>query len=580
MSRFNKSNTLNPSNTLNVSNKSTSSGWSTQSRAKKNVKSNVNNASNANNKPRNCKNGADCYGHPERNPAKVCSFVHPPLNQRTAHVQHDFKNKLNYASNKGNQVLLSKCIELGDGDEDKQMQVFVSVIKLITRVDQVSDVLEVLPIPSHIKKSKRKGYTPYNILAFKRECSHEVFTAITNVVHSKGYSIIEKNDAGETALSAVFENKALSKEDMLFRYMTIAQISDFQIINTVHKIFNGVIGNQKNWGNNIDYIRHALCINYELVLELIAEKLIKRTVPADCIEKDKNAPVIAEFIVKCFSGSESSFKNTMTTDNTLKLFFELNEKKVPSGNELLQMLVIRAKKIALESETEYKLLEYECFGFVIGILSSYGPVLGMYERFAIDCLTPTAEYSSIPIETRVKMVIRAVAHANVKMQKIVNALLALPKINGHLTVKINMLIYGKQNKLPVEISQKNANQVATQNQEINKMKFFVNLKNGTIEEIVNENVSKLEYAYDLCNGNGNGDATKDEIIRKFLECLLENANKNIVDKFSIVNDVIAQHIGKNDIQKHFAYFENDFIPDIMDDAPYAQKVWKALTSSK
>src|SRR5205085_8065516 len=115
----------------------------------------------------------------------------------------------------GNAAMLSKCIEMGKDDQTKQMLVFITVIKLINKVDQVDDVLKKIPIPTRVKKAQKNSYTPYSILAWKESCSHEIFETIANFLHEKGYSIFEKNTETppEHAFLSLMNYKKLSRDE-------------------------------------------------------------------------------------------------------------------------------------------------------------------------------------------------------------------------------------------------------------------------------------------------------------------------------------------------------------------------------
>ena len=527
-----------------------------------------------------CKFGADCNGHPDRNPKKVCNFTHPPIQSNntksTNYVNQRFiTNNLKSVMSLNNDMILEKCLELGKSEE-AQFAVFATAIKLFTTIDQIKDILMNLPVPAHVKKTNKNDYTPYNIAAFKKDCSNEVFESIINIIHQKGYSIVDKNDQGESALEAIFENTNLSIEECNFRYMTIANIHDCQIINLIHRVFNGVLSNTKDWRIYIDYMRHALCINHELVIKIIAEKLIKRTIPANCSEQDKNASILTDFIIQCFSGANSCFKNMDTSDKTLKLFFELNNKQIPGSNELLHSLIIKAKEYALNSESEYETFEQECFGFLIGAFAGSNIIVDVYEQFVIDCLKPSEEFMNISSEIRAKMAIRAVVHANIKTQIITDAFQTLSYINGHITTKINLL-FNIQPKInnTVKSSSFATNSkviILAKTDDIDKIKFFNGLTVKNADDIIEDSIEKLSIVLDKYKQQKQREA----VIKQLISCLIENGNNYIINIMKNIISMLHTHIKSTEIKQHTAYFENTFIPDICDDAPYAPKVWNKI----
>jgi len=530
------------------------------------------NSSRFNSSQLNCKFGVECKGHPDKNPKRVCNFTHPPLpatylQSTIARNQRIIMNDINSVMASSNDEILKKCLDIGNSEE-LQFSVFATSIKLFTTIDQINDVLIKLPIPSHVKKTQKNDFTPYNIAAFKKQCDNDVFDAIINVIHEKGYSIVDKNDRGESALDSVFENKKLSEEECNFRYMVIANIHDCQVINLIHRVFNGVISNTKDWGNYTDYMRHALCINHKLVIKTIAEKLIKRTIPANCSEQDKNASILCDFIIQCFSGADSCFKDMITTDKTLKLFFELNNKQIPTANELLHSLINKAKKIALNSTSEYETFEQECFGFLIGAFAGSNVIVDVYEQFVVDCLGPTDEFINIESEIRAKMAIRAVIHANIKTLKITNAFKTLPYINGHITTKVNLL-FNNQTKLQSASHAKNRSitRPLTNSINVDKITFFNGLTAKNADDVIEDSIEKLSIALDQYKNQ------RVVIIKQLISCLIENGNNYIINIMKNIVTMMQTHIKSNEIKQHTAYFENTFIPDIQDDAPYAPKVW-------
>lgn len=519
-----------------------------------------------------CKYGVNCKNHPERNNATICRFSHPPLSEDV----HNKNQKVVMAKigavfkDKHSEEIVTECLKIGNS-EDQQMVVFITLIKLITTLEQVRDILAKLPTPSHVKKTQKAGYTPYNILAFKRVCDHQVFSAIANLIHERGFSVAEKNDEGESALDAVLANTSITEEERNFRYMVIANVHDSQIKKLLNKVFTGIIADSDNkeYMNYVDYVRHALCINSKLALDIIAKFIITRSIPADCNEKDKNASDFIDFISLCFTGAVFSFKR-VSSSKTFNLFFKLNTNKVPTENQLFTQLIESGKEYALTSTHEYKDIELEAFGFLIGIIASKNILTDTYKQLVLDFLKPEATFSNIEPKIRAKMAIRAVVHGDIKTSEITTAFREFPEVDGKISTSIKLLLGEIRPNRKIAITQtKPVSELKEYIIKIEDIRFFKGLNSKNVDVVITTTIKDLDTT--LIQHS----TQRSEVVKQLISCLLENSNTCVVERVANIMSLIKAYVSFEEIKLQSVYFE-ELLADISDDCPLAPKVWEGI----
>ena len=516
--------------------------------------------------------------------------------------------------------------KFGNNDEAKQMGIFISLIKLVEKPEQLP-IFKEIKIPRHVKNSETKLYTPWHIFAHKESCDSCVISEIAKIIHHNDYSIFDINKHKETALQSVFTKKETSDEEKKFRFKLISEISDKQISKICKSILN------KGCDGNIERLKFAICRNYDIALFSMAHNIITtKSFTKKLLEIDSRISQKVNLIVEAFSGSDTSFKNQKFNDSSLCTFFEENENKLPASNELIYELVRVAETITFTDESENKCFNLQSLGSLIGSLANSNFALDLYNNFIFNCLTlkPTDYFADINDEERIKMAIRAVYHAKKMTTEMIIAFREFPKISGSITFAIDtllsenkekliettktkqfvikveetsktiisdkttqeksrkvcieiretsktgqqnfpakLIIHEKTEKQTPPINEKNEKQTQSANGKIDvdKLIFFNSLTTSHFDDVIDDLVVDFEKIL-LENPN-----QRQDIINKAIYCLLNKITPKIFKHTGDIMKQILTVINPHEILSQENYFNEEIMPDVVMDFPLAKNTW-------
>ena len=525
------------------------------------------------------------------------------------------------------------CKELCTSD-DTIMSVTIALVKLIKTPEQVM-ILDEMDKTRHLRKSAKLCESPFNYLIWRRDdISNELFQAIADALHKKGFTIEHESDRGEAPLDSLFawfatksfnfflkENNSsikTSKEggnpkelekilveghrkrmlyhepfnfvvckpylssnctDLLltsyipgseifklyeFRYMIIANITPDQVIRKVNGIINRV---STKTDKQIWNLRQALCRDYKSTIDTLASYMVSKKPPTSCSDIDRSIQNYLDFIITSFSGADNGFVKMPISEKMLELFFKLNQNKLPSADDLLSLFVQRCKHCAFTSTTENQTFDLEGLGILLGSFAGGNYALEEYNGFILDCLATQyikPDFAKIDQEIRLKMAIRAVVHGNKVSDDIERAFDNYPIPNGFFRVAVDKLLGKRKMKIKVQVE---VSVIIKFN--IDKLTFF----EGLLKEPDFAITTSLEKLQNVLEEQK--DITEKDIILRFLNCLLENANPKTDIEY--IMEKVREIVKTYYIQSALDHIKTEGILEDID-APYAQKSFERIKS--
>jgi hypothetical protein len=353
--------------------------------------------------------------------------------------------------------------------------------------------------------------------------------------------------------------------------MTIAKINDERVSKIVIATCNKV-GGDSDLKQEIENLRHALCINPELVLQTLARTIVTRKIPSSFNIEDKSFHQFVDLVTKTFSGSENGFKDQICLNDSLAIFFANNTNIIATPNELLLQFINCAIEIAFNSVSEYKHLELEALGILIGAFANQNLLLDVYESFIENCLDPQKDiYSILTDEARIRMAIRAIFHAKKMTNELKKSLVTFPKINGFITSSITNLT----NSEDITISQKrivsNENKEKVNKINVDKIEFFSCL---TAKGVSEDDIDIVDDIKSILSAHPE---QRSEIIIRIFYCLLEQITPKTFFLIDIIMKQLLSVINKNEIPVD--EFEDELLEEMEIDIPKVRDTWTRINKA-
>lgn len=474
-------------------------------------------------------------------------------------------------------LTLELCLEQWTQQEDK-MSLINELIDLIPTNPQFLNILNDLKphFPGRVKHGGGYQYNPFHKINWLPETTdHQIIGAMYDIVHDVGYDVFMKNKQKEDAFLSLLKKFKFNRDDpnYIFRYNQLVKFSKNEINKLVTSIFNKI----ENINSEMIEIAHVLLLqDYHTVLKRMADAMVMRKIPSQCITFDTLFLKYVEGILKILSGAKTNFADLTPvvfcdqekTMPTFELFFKQNESVLPDTTQLVKVLWEYVIEITLQSTGEYKNLNFEAMGIVIGGFTETNRLYDQYKDFVLGCLdqTPKGFYANINNETRLRMALRAIVQSKQSKeeviktlpQEILHSLKSFPYPSTYYQVIIEEL-FGSFHSI----------QIVQQKSTVIKTNYFADLDEDNIDDTI-------EYAVDLLNKHLNQQPLhKSTIIQNFIASLLENVKpKYTVEQIKQFGKYFASI--KKDIIREQDVIERNVIADLKPDIPYCDKVWKDL----
>lgn len=470
--------------------------------------------------------------------------------------------------------------------------------------------------PKHTKQTKRSAYNLYNAVAWIDSCvSDENLTNVVKLIHNQGYDIFSNNDKGENALQSVLANNNLG-DKQLFRYMEITKIVPDQVIKIVNSICNKITEEDHDqiWS---DRLRFVLVVNPEIALRKFAANLITRKIPNACSKKDNSVGRYIKLLLESLSGVENGYRNIVSKDSSLAMFFKKHNYQSSTRNELLTIFWEEAQNYAFgysteggaDKQHENVSLDLEALSILIGEVASCGYLVDFYENFISNCLNDTQDvkFQKIDMETKTKMAIRAVAQCGIYSSNTLSSLQSTKKKFKSATYydcQLSIVIEASRTAGTSKTSETSRTSIITPtlktttntqltnpyNSDNDSMSddpnelnggnfkksdtfdedhvFFSNIKSSNYDSVIDKAVKEILLLLK------NFPKQRELIIQRILISLIEQIPKHLNDK---ANDVIAKltFIEKQEFTSQKNYID-DIIDDVTIDVPNAPSVWKNI----
>jgi hypothetical protein len=297
---------------------------------------------------------------------------------------------------------------------------------------------------------------------------------------------------------------------------------------------------------------------------------LNRKIPTSCKDEDKLIEKFIDLITKTFSGSENGFKEHQCKDESLAVFFEMNDTTLPTSDELIHKFIETAIEMALLSTSEYAHLELEALGILIGAFANGNFVLDLYDEFILNCLTETnSKFASLSKETQIKMAIRAVVHSKRMTSEFARAFIEFTPINGFITSTIDTLIQKNgvnKSTILVQIQQKKNDEQF----DVKTVKLFGSLNDRWFDEDAIEDLvwdlEKLLTEHPEC---------RKQIINYAISSLLEKVTPKTLKFVGPIMKEILTKIKPSEITEQITCFEL-LVEELKFDLPKVNDTWIAI----
>lgn len=469
------------------------------------------------------------------------------------------------------------CIEQWKTQQD-MISLINELIDMTPSNPQFLNILRDLKpyFPGRVKHEGGYKYNPLHKINWLPETTDpKVIGELYQIIHDVGYDVFMKNRQNEDAFLSLFKKFNQNKEDpnYIFRYNQLAKFSEKEINKIVTSIFNKI----ENISPEMIEIFHVLLLqDYHTVLRRMADAMTLRKIPSQCNVFDTLFLKYIEGISKILSGATNNFADLQPvvfcdikkTIPTFELFFKQNEIVLPDTTQLVKLLWDYAIEVAVQSTGEYKNLNYEALGIIIGGFAETNRLYDQYKEFVLHCLDqdPNGVLSNINSEIRLRMALRAVVQSKQTKEEvmktmpkdILQALSIIPYPSTYYKVIIRELL---GLSYPIHI--------APTKSIMQKISYFGDLDRDNIDDTV-------EYAMEqITEQMTMHPSEKNTLVQNFITSFLEN----MMPKYSIDEmKKIGQHLVtiKNEIFREKEYIEKNVIIDLKPDIPYCDKVWKDL----
>jgi hypothetical protein len=428
-------------------------------------------------------------------------------------------------------------------------------------------VLEALSKANYLSKSvKGEGirYSLYNIAAFLKSCHSNIFRRIISAIHSFNQDIFKQNNKGENSLLAVISNdNPLSWDEKKFRYMRIATINSDQISKLIFACFNKIDLASNIDTISLDRLKFCVCLNRELVIQIISNILIKRKCSDSCIKYDIYINTYVKIILGTFEYIDiKKYKYMNVTDKSLELFFKLNQTNVFHFDELINSLYDKLYETTFNSiETIYDIYS---FAITLGGFANCNVMLHEYRVFILRCLKDEEFLEGIDEEERIKIAFRTVIHGRKISQEIIKAFYDYPYKDGFINETINRLSNKKDSIYKIQIKVKNENHRVN----YTSLNFFEGILNNDLDIVMDDTLYILEEHLHKHPNN------KNDIIHRLIFCLLDSLQNPEDTKIPIICKKLLTQLTKTDIFRNIKFIEMNVIQTV--DNPNSFEIWKVI----
>ncbi|AYV76896.1 MAG: hypothetical protein Barrevirus3_16 [Barrevirus sp.] len=458
---------------------------------------------------------------------------------------------------------------------DDRINLLQLLIKNVLEHNEYLPILKQLAQQSYLPKTTQRTedtrYSLYNIAAFIKTCSKELFKELIDIIHLFGYSIFEQNNKGENAFMAILsENNTLITQEKYFRYMMIAFINQDQITKLINSSFNKLNSEDKI---TLDRLRYALCINPNHFIKTVATLFIKKKCADSCIIHDLYMFKYVKMISLIFNSVDKDHYDAYpVTDKSLTLFFKLNVNREMNALNLYQSLWQNLCLISLpnnEDITANKIYDIQSLAISIGAFANVNQLLSEYRLFILDCLnTQNSKIISLEPDERPKIAIRAIIHARKVSTEILNALNSYPIKDGFTVTTILRLSDMKDSIYQIKsVNGENRDNGSKKKLlDIELLNFFDGIDNTSLDIVLDDTTYILQKAIQDYPDK------KFEIIQRLLFCLFRSI-KNPENIETIIKGLFSC-ITKNDILRNKRFIEMNIIPTVNN--PASVVIWNTV----
>lgn len=463
------------------------------------------------------------------------------------------------------------CLEKWTQQQD-MMTLINELIEMVPTNPQFLGVLEELKpyFPGRIKNTGGLQYNPFHKINWLPETTdYDIIKQLYEIVHDVGYDVFMKNKQNEDAFLSLLKKFKFNQEDpnYIFRYNQLVKFSNNEMNKMVTSIFNKIENINSEMIENI----HVLLLqDHHTVLKRMAGAMILRKIPSQCNAFDTMFFKYIEGILKIFSGAKNGFAEltpVIFCDDkkeipTFELFFKQNESVLPDTTQLVKLLWDYVIDVAMQSTGEYKNLNFEAMGIVIGGFAETNRLVDQYKDFVLQCLnhSPVEFYANINEELRLRMALRAIIQSKQEIGKslskdILMLIQTFPYPNTYYQVIIEEFLgpHHTTQTIKPKIS-------------IPKIGYFGDLDKDNIDETVEYAIEKYTEQLKLHPSH------KSIIVQNFVASLLEN----MMPKYTIgeIKQISKYLITiKKDLMSEKDIIERTIITDMKPDVPYCDKVW-------
>ncbi|ARF11518.1 hypothetical protein Klosneuvirus_1_375 [Klosneuvirus KNV1] len=466
------------------------------------------------------------------------------------------------------------CLEKWTQQQD-MMTLINELIDMTSTNPQFLDILKELKphFPGRVKHTGGFQYNPFHKINWLSETTDPIIISeLYNIIHDVGYDVFMKNKQNEDAFLSLLKKFKLNREDpnYIFRYNQLVKFSKNEINKMITSIFNKIENINPEMIENV----HVLLLqDYHAVLKRMADAMVLRKIPSQCNAFDPMFFKYVEGILKILSGAKNSFTDLAPaiycdqekTIPTFDLFFKQNESVLPDITQLVKLLWEYVTETALQSTGEYKNLNLEALGIVIGGFVETNRLYDQYKDFVLQCLNqnPVGLYANINSEIRLRMALRAIIQSKQEIgkalpQDILYSLKAFPYPATYYQVIIEEFLGPHHSTHAVQVKSI-----------IPKIGYFGDLDKDNIDETV-------EYALEKFTEQMKSHPShKSTIIQNFVASLLENMMpKYTMDQLKQISKYLVNI--KKELLCEKVIIERNVITDLKPDIPYCDKVWKDL----
>jgi len=461
----------------------------------------------------------------------------------------------------------------------KQQQDMMTLINELIDMTPINpqflDILKELKphFPGRVKHTGSYQYNPFHKINWLSETTDpKIISELYEIIHDVGYDVFMKNKQNEDAFLSLLKKFKLNQEDpnYIFRYNQLVKFSKNEINKMVTSIFNKIENINPEMVENV----HVLLLqDYHTVLKRMAGAMVLRKIPSQCNAFDPMFYKYVEGILKILSGAKNSFTDlapAIFCDDkkeipTFDLFFKQNESVLPDTTQLIKLLWEYVTETALESAGEYKNLNLEALGIVVGGFVETNRLYDQYKDFVLQCLNqnPTGLYANIDSEIRFRMAVRAIIQSKQEIgktlsQDILLSLKAFPYPTTYYKVIIEEFLGSPPTTHSIQAKST-----------IQKIGYFGDLDKDNIDETVEYALEKFTEQVNSHPGH------KSIIVQNFVASLLENMMpKYTIDQLKQISKYLVNI--KKEMLREQDIIERNVITDLKPDIPYCDKVWKDL----